>query len=515
MRASRFSRSCLLVGLIGVGSGCQFDRPRDIAPADAATAGFVVEPIPGAWVRVGESVDVAVRILREPGFEEPIALNLVGAPTGVTAASAIIPAGAVGGQLRIDVALAAGSPGETVDLTIVADAGHGTRDASARLRLKGGVGALDQTFGVLGIAATSSGTYGGYLRLGNRHLVATENRVYAFDETGVVDAAFATGGVLTVAPDGLDASMPRRAFLVPSTAGRFKVVVAGDIDRGSGVSLGGAVLQFSDTGVPDPAFPERGFALPGSFTVNVVVAGADGALYVAGDHDTGVEVEGAVARLLPSGFRDTAFGPQGYLRWAGAIVTAVSAADPRVVIAVAGATTTHLYGVDVHGAPDAGFGANGDVAVDDLIGLPGCGLLAGHLSPAPANGLWVGGLTCLGASSRGALVRLTGAGAADSTFAGDGVWLGVSDELGSVHGVARLPDGTLIVIGTPRANASQTTLYHLRADGTHLIDVDPSGARDIGVASGIPTTPMVDIDLPYIYIAGPLAGRAAVARAWY
>lgn len=289
-------------GTLGLVPACQFDRPGDVKPVDAATVGFSVEPVAAAWVRVGEGVDVVVRVVRESGFEAPIVLDLGSAPEGVTADPATIPAGAVEGQIRVSVAQGAGTPGSALDVQVRGDGGQGVQEASLVLRLKGGFGELDESFGVLGVAASTSALFGGALHVGGRYLVAAGGQILAFDDSGAPDRSFGIDGVLSPPTTGLDLSTPPQAFLVSAPAGRFKVLLAGDQEPSASITkLGGTVMQFASDGVQDPAFQARSFGLPGSFAVHIVAADESGAIYAAGDHDAGTGTEAALVRLLPSG----------------------------------------------------------------------------------------------------------------------------------------------------------------------------------------------------------------------
>ncbi len=506
----------LVLALFGLVPACQFERPNDVQPVDAMTLGFSVEPVAAVWVRVGDGVDVGVRVVRESGFDAPIALSLVSAPTGVTATSATIPSGAVEGQLHITVAAGAGAPGAALDVVVLGDGGRGVQQASLTLRLKGGFGALDESFGVLGVAASSSSHFGGALHIGGRHLVAAGGQVLAFDDSGAPDRAFGLDGVLSPSTTGFDLSTPSQAFLVAGAAGRFKVVLTGDQEASpSTTKLGGKVMQFSNDGILDPAFQVWSFGLLGSFAVGLVATDDTGAIYVSGDHDTGSGTEAALIRLTPLGPRDTAFGPQGYLRWSGSLITAVQSSGGRILVATSDGATATLHAVGPAGLADTSFGSSGAVALDGLVGQPGCQLLTLHVSAAPGGGAWVGGTTCLTTTPQGVLLRLTATGALDAGFAGDGIWPGIGDELGGVYGLAGLPDGTFAVVGAPRAQFSSSSVYHLRADGTHILDVDPSGVREVPLATAGLVKLSADIDRPHLFITGSLAGRAAVARAWY
>ena len=130
--AARRTCAGLAVALWGLGlaSSCQFDRPNDVKPVNAATVGFSVEPVAATWVRVGESVDVVVRVVRESGYEAPIVVGLANPPNGVTAAPFTIPPGAVEGLLRVSVAAGAGVPGSALDAMVLADGGQGERQVT-------------------------------------------------------------------------------------------------------------------------------------------------------------------------------------------------------------------------------------------------------------------------------------------------------------------------------------------------------------------------------------------------
>jgi uncharacterized delta-60 repeat protein len=201
-------------------------------------------------------------------------------------------------------------------------------------------GAIDNTFGTLGLVTTDFG--------------------------GSVDRAFA----MALQPDG-------------------KLVVAGDSDANF------ALARYNSNGSLDASFGSAGKVITsfgGIDQASAVILQPDGKILVAGQTDTGISIDFALARYMPDGSLDGAFGTGG-----------------RV--------TTNFIG-----------------ASDDL---------------AAAVVLQSDGKIVVGGTSDDnfALARYTSGGLLDSTFGGAGT---VTTNLGGedvLHALALQPDGAIVAVG--------------------------------------------------------------------
>ena len=201
-------------------------------------------------------------------------------------------------------------------------------------------GAIDNTFGTLGLVTTDFG--------------------------GSVDRAFA----MALQPDG-------------------KLVVVGDSDANF------ALARYNSDGSLDTGFGSAGKVITsfgGIDQASAVILQPDGKILVAGQTDTGVSIDFALARYMPDGSLDGAFGTGGHV-------------------------TTNFTG-----------------ASDDL---------------AAAVVLQSDGKIVVGGTSDDnfALARYTSGGILDSTFGGAGT---VTTNLGGedvLHALALQPDGAIVAVG--------------------------------------------------------------------
>jgi uncharacterized delta-60 repeat protein len=124
-----------------------------------------------------------------------------------------------------------------------------------------------------------------------------------YQSTGILDPGFGSSGLVTTDFGG---SVDRAFALALQPDG--KAVVVGDSDGDF------AVARYNLDGSLDPAFGSGGKVITtfgGADQASAVVVQGDGKIVVAGQTDTGVSIDVALARYNPNGSLDAAFGSGG------------------------------------------------------------------------------------------------------------------------------------------------------------------------------------------------------------
>jgi uncharacterized delta-60 repeat protein len=203
--------------------------------------------------------------------------------------------------------------------------------------------------------------------------------------------------------------------------------------------------RFRPSGGLDPSFGDHGIvrtSIAGSsLTPHAIAMLRDGRIVVAGGLQRGGLTQHAfIARFLPSGQPDRAFGENGVLvdeRLLGAGAVSVRA-DGAILVGGSGVVARYLH----DGARDLTFGtggiaaAPGFLAVTDLLTEPGGRIVvAGSALPRQRPVL--------------AVARLTSRGTLDRGFGRSGVVLDSrpGDHWARVERLVRLPDGRLVAVG--------------------------------------------------------------------
>jgi uncharacterized delta-60 repeat protein len=181
-------------------------------------------------------------------------------------------------------------------------------------------GALDGTFGNLGVVQTDFGSDGDWL---NEVLVLEDGRILAagfrgslfmggvawapvvarYLENGTLDGTFGTGGKLVVS--ALEGRFG--ASLLPLEGGAF---LLGSWD--------GFVVKFSANGVQDLGYGMAGVAATGVTSARAkgcYALGAGGTVYVGGGRLSAGNTRSAIARLTALGSLDAGFGSGGVVEW--------------------------------------------------------------------------------------------------------------------------------------------------------------------------------------------------------
>ena len=331
-------------------------------------------------------------------------------------------------------------------------------------------------FGATGLARQSTGKL---VQVGTGDVGAIHTKVLRYGADGTPDAGFGTGGVLTLpdTPDGDELD----GYAV-AVDGQDRIVITGQlIDAGTGdLDLG--VVRLTPDGAVDTTFGTGGWVhllvgTSGNVSPHAVQVAADGTIYVAGTTMITGEPAVALAALDGAGAPIAGFGTNGVVvdrpdgRKFGAESLAVTAAglvvaggsvdgpvvvryttagvvDPAFngghvqVMAVGGAyahggaqsvaeqadgrivTAGYVEKADnsgnclfaqrltAAGAPDGTFGSGGTAVVCE-------GNFSGAEAVAvDANGIYAAGHSYGASQTRVLLVRLTAAGAIDTTFDG-------------------------------------------------------------------------------------------------
>ena len=233
-----------------------------------------------------------------------------------------------------------------------------------------------------------------------------------------------------------------------------KIVAAGSAHEGSGDGRF-ALARYNDDGTLDSTFGGDGTVIT-DFTPQIDLAlalaiQANGKIVAAGEAGKGVSGSFALARYLPHGRLDSAFGGDGRVTtnltggddFANAV--AIQANGKIVAAGTGGYTKFALVRYELHGSLDPTFAGNG-VAMTDFTGRDDIA----HGVAIQANGK----IVAAGSAREGygdskfALARYRTSGRLDGTFGGDGRVM--TDFTGSgdyAHAVAIQPDGKIVAAG--------------------------------------------------------------------
>jgi uncharacterized delta-60 repeat protein len=289
---------------------------------------------------------------------------------------------------------------------------------------------------------------------------------------GDLDTSFSGDGKRAIDFGGFDFA---RDVLIQSDG---RIVVAG---FGGDVAPSFCVARLRADGELDPTFGSGGKRTIDFGGDQESAFGAalqpDGKILLVGDSDFRV----AVARLNPSGSRDTSFSGDGkkIFSWGPNSRAQAVLVLPSGKIMVAGFSAPEggnlgVARLDPKGALDATFGTGGKVEVD--FGGDDAGLAIAR--QADARILVAGQSSAVGA----VVVRLRTNGALDTDFDGDGRVTLPGIPSGSARAVLVQPDGKIVVAGN--ANGSQTmTVTRLMPNGSLDTSFDGDGTATIDFGS--------------------------------
>ena len=259
-----------------------------------------------------------------------------------------------------------------------------------------------------------------------------------------LDRTFGVGGkTLTPLGVGTNGAMAGLGFLADG-----KILVAGTrIDEGGVQQI--LLARYTTNGSLDASFSNAGFALtslPQSVYPAAAFLLADGRMVVAGGTVVGSVEAMFVARFLPGGALDPAFGTVGLatatfsgLR-TGANGVAIQPDGGIVVAGYAGSNGQYDFAAvrfNSDGSLDAGFGSAGRVVVDF-----GGGLESAYALVAEADGrIVLGGLSDAPTSGGFAMAGLLADGSLDPAFGTSGRLLPTIGTSAECDALALEPDG--------------------------------------------------------------------------
>jgi uncharacterized delta-60 repeat protein len=238
----------------------------------------------------------------------------------------------------------------------------------------------------------------------------------------------------------------------------------------------------------------------------------DGRILAAGQAQVdSLTVQIAIVRLLADGSLDPAFGEDGKLMvdYGSYTGPSVSLLQPLpgggFLIAGSYVTKFHaMHGIFLRrflsdGSPDASFGQNGRVSIQDIGGEDHFHTLV----VLPDKKLLAVGYSYTGLNYPLLMMRLNPDGSMDTTFGQGGRVTDLQPDLGSVNGAVQLqPDGKILIGG--RSNVADGSNFALRR---YL----PDGNRDAEFGSdGLVTTSLMRHDSPALLVSDA-AGRVWVA----
>lgn len=367
------------------------------------------------------------------------------------------------GQLDVD---ATGYTGFSVDGKLTTDIGTGTTDSARAV-------AVDSQ-GRLVVAGSS----------GNDFAIAR------YEPDGDLDPTF----------DGPDLMNPGNGkFVVNFNSSAADTVWAVAVDSSDRVVLVGdsngdfAAARLTTTGALDTAFDTDGKQTvdfggsDGAFAV--AIQPADGKIVLAGNN----AAKFALARLNTDGSLDSGvagdlntadkFGPAGKVTTdlTGSFETAYAVAvqpDGAIVAAGFSSPTSSLSNADFAAARyepdgdlDTTFGTGGKAAVEFSATLSGSTERSFALAVQPDGAVLMGGFTNVGGTNDFALARLTAAGAADTSFDGDGKLTTNFGSADQCRALVLQADGKIVAAGTSNGDFVLARYY---ADGT----LDPTFDAD-------------------------------------
>jgi uncharacterized delta-60 repeat protein len=210
----------------------------------APTVGdFAITPVDDSvQVRVGAEVAVELAIERRDGFVSEIAIVADGLPDGITAESVVVAADADVGTILVQADTA--EPGSLSEVRFVATSGDLEDDATVDVLFLGSAGALDPTFGVLGVAAQPStdGPYGpddtkqlaqlpdGSLIVGADSTETGTGILYRFSPDGGLDTSFGIEGALAIDFDPVGVQINHHIEFEQQSDGKIVLVATGGQD---------------------------------------------------------------------------------------------------------------------------------------------------------------------------------------------------------------------------------------------------------------------------------------------
>jgi uncharacterized delta-60 repeat protein len=290
------------------------------------------------------------------------------------------PAFGAGGLVTTDF----GSTDQAFAVALLADGRivtAGRRGSDVIVARHNADGSLDSLFGSNGRVITNFGATEQALALvvqsdGKIVVAGRTNKDGNFDfalaryeSGGTIDRAFGTNGLVTTDFGG---SVDRAFAIALQPDG--KLVVAGGSDANF------ALARYNSDGSLDPSFGAGGTVITtfgGSDQASAVILQPDGKIIVAGETDTGTSIDFALARYMPDGSLDGAFGSGGRVttNFTGTSDDLGSAValqfDGKILVGGTSDDNFALARYTPEGVLDSAFGSEGKVTTnlggEDLI----------------------------------------------------------------------------------------------------------------------------------------------------
>lgn len=277
---------------------------------------------------------------------------------------------------------------------------------------------------------------------------------------GEIDTTFSGDGVQSTDFAG---SSDRAYGVALQTDG--KPVVAGSAYRPSVRSDTAALVRYATDGALDVTFSGDGketTPFPGGYdAISAMAVRSDGSVVAAGSA-AGV---GAIARLTPAGAWDQAFGQGGTLTLGGesyGILAVALQPDGKTVASVGG---LGLIRLEEDGTVDTTFNGDEGMRTTAMLVQPDGKIVASDVVPVPGSD-----------TTQVEVTRYNADGSPDTSFAGDGTQtiasLGSSDSVAAVTGQ---PDGKIVVVGETRPGEDALNWTIIRLTGSGALDTTFSG----------------------------------------
>jgi uncharacterized delta-60 repeat protein len=412
-----------------------------------------------------------------------------------------------GGVVLTDVDLSSAASATAVrvqadgKIVLVGSASNGFRNVGVIARLQAN-GARDTTFGRRGWVSLDASLHtfftdvqiaadGKLVAIGRTSDSAGGSQVLVarYQPDGTLDTSFAGDGVqqIAVSPLGLRGNAVR-------LQSDGKIVVAGELSTSSASDL--LVVRLTSAGALDTSFAGLGWtsvSAGGAEAGTALALQSDGKIVVGGYTNSGAVTRFLAVRLLATGALDTSFSGDGIApvqlggrdTAAGVLVQS----DGKIVLAgkAYGSDATNydvgLVRLTSAGALDTSFSGDGllTFSAGDFSDD------AAALVQRPDGRLLVGGrVTRAGGLDDMLFVQVSSAGVLDTGFDGDGQrTVSFSGAAAGVHGLALQSDGRAVAAGV-RLDAfdSRIEVVRLNTGGALDANFDVDGRVDLDLASG-------------------------------
>ena len=534
----RVGAACVVLGAVGLGgSGCAETSCEETRTCASASTGGADGGGTGGWSGTGSTgsggtagqppvgsfgisaasksitliessqVDLVVNVARND-MNDPVTVDLVGLPAGVTASPVI--AAASDASVKLVIQAGVGVKHTTTAITVRGKAGADEKTAPVDLSVRGAPGAKDNGFGTGG---ETVGVVWGQWSRPRALALGPDQKIYVAGEAGSTAANTHAYFVARLTSAGeLDTSFGQAGVVVRyETAGTGAHVARGLFVDPQGRSVVGGILgttqsfvaRFDTAGALDSTFGTAGEVVGSGFVANAVAQQAAKTVFV-GQTDDGPGYA-AVARLDADGKPDTAFGVAGLVKVntgaysSTAVVTAIDASNRIVIAGTSSKPGGPLLAARMtpSGALDA-FGTAGIAWLDPVTGSTLSGLAV-----RPDKRVLIGG----GATANGYFVlQLDEQGALDATFGTSGLVTG--NEL-RIDAMALDAGGRLVAAGR---QAQLLRVGRLGTDGKPDTTFGNGGFAD----PGKDVTPQAVVVQPdgRLVVVGITSDKLYLTRIW-